>query len=226
VKIIVYIFGTPALMSTPATQWILYIAGASIILASVIALRQDNLKRRLAYSTISQLSYVTMAALILAPLSMIAAMLHIAVHAFGKITLFFAAGSIYTASHKTRVSQLDGIGRRMPWTMSAFTVGAVSMIGLPPAAGFLSKWFMLQGAFNQQAWFATAVIILSTLLNASYFAPIVYRAWFRPFSGEQHGEAPLAIVLALTVTALLTIGLFFYPDILLHLAQQVQGGKS
>ena len=225
VKIIIYIFGTPVLTSTPATGWLLYIAGASIVLASVIALRQDNLKRRLAYSTISQLSYITMAALILAPLSMVAAMLHIAVHAFGKITLFFAAGSIYTASHKTLVSQLDGVGRHMPWTMAAFTIGAVSMVGLPPAAGFLSKWFLLQGAFGQQAWYAISVIVISTLLNAAYFAPIVYRAWFRPCTGEPHGEAPLAIVIAVSMTALLTIGLFIYPDIPLALAQQVQGVK-
>jgi multicomponent Na+:H+ antiporter subunit D len=104
--------------------------------------------------------------------------LHIAAHAVGKITLFFAAGAIYTAAHKTEVSQLDGIGRRMPWTMGAFTIGALSMIGLPPAAGFVSKWYMLSGAMAAQHWPAVAVIIASTLLNAGYFLPIVYRAFF------------------------------------------------
>src|SRR5690606_28094935 len=130
------------------------------------------------YSTVSQLAYVVMAAALLAPLSLIGAVLHIAAHALGKITLFFAAGSIYTAAHKTEVSQLDGIGRRMPWTMGAFAVGALSMIGLPPAAGFVSKWYMLSGAMLAQHWTAVTVIVLSTLLNAGYFLPIVYRAFF------------------------------------------------
>ena len=112
VKVLVYVFGLDALAG--ATDWLVAVAGFTIVAASVVALKSDNLKRRLAYSTVSQLSYVVLAAAILAPLSVIGAALHIAVHALGKITLFFAAGSIYTASHKTAVSELDGIGRRMP----------------------------------------------------------------------------------------------------------------
>ena len=144
-----------------------------------MALRSDNLKRRLAYSTVSQLAYVVLAAALLTPLSVIGAALHIAAHAFGKITLFFAAGAIYTAAHKTEVSQLDGIGRRMPWTMGAFAIGALSMIGLPPTAGFVSKWFILSGAIAAEQWVAVGVIVVSTLLTAGYFLPIVYRAFFR-----------------------------------------------
>jgi multicomponent Na+:H+ antiporter subunit D len=174
---------------------------------------------------VSQLSYVILAAAILAPLSVVGAALHIAAHAFGKITLFFAAGSIYTAAHKTEVSQLDGIGRRMPWTMAAFGIGALSMIGLPPAAGFVSKWYLVSGAMAQAQWFALAVVLLSTLLNAGYFLPIVYRAFFRPLSAEAdahpHGEAPLPIVLALCLTAAGTLALFFFPDVPLDLAQQL-----
>jgi len=150
VKIIVYVFGIDTLSSSDSAEWLLYVAGFTIIVASLIALQQDNLKKRLAYSTISQLSYVILGAAILAPISAVGAALHIAAHAFGKITLFFAAGSIYTAAHKTEISQLDGIGRRMPWTMGAFTIGALSMIGIPPAAGFISKWYMLLGAFNTE----------------------------------------------------------------------------
>jgi len=180
VKIIVYVFGLELLIAEPSTHWLLYAAGASIIIASVIALRQDNLKRRLAYSTVSQLSYITLGAALLTPISVAAAALHIVVHAFGKITLFFAAGSIYTAARKTQVSQLDGIGRRMPWTMAAFAVASLSMIGVPPTVGFLSKWYLLSGALETGQGVAVAVIVISTLLNAGYFLPIVYRA----FSGR------------------------------------------
>jgi multicomponent Na+:H+ antiporter subunit D len=187
VKIVVYVFGLDQLAG--ATDWLVAIAGFTIVAASVVALHADNLKRRLAYSTVSQLSYVILAAAILAPLSLVGAVLHIAAHALGKITLFFAAGSIYTAAHKTEVSQLDGIGRRMPWTMAAFGIGALSMIGLPPAAGFVSKWYLVSGAMAQAQWFALAVVLLSTLLNAGYFLPIVWRAFFRPLSAEAVASA-------------------------------------
>lgn len=177
-KVILYVFGPAALVHYGVGSWLIYVAGATIVLASCIALFQDNLKRRLAYSTVSQLSYVIIAAALLSPLSIAAAALHIAAHAFGKITLFFAAGSIYTAAHKTEVSQLDGIGRRMPVTMAAFTIGSLSMIGLPPTAGFVSKWYLLQATWETDAPFVLVVVVLSTLLNAAYFLPIVYRAFF------------------------------------------------
>jgi len=222
VKVTVYIFGLDYLRDLPMADVALYLAGFTILMASIIALRQDNLKRRLAYSTVSQLSYVILAALILSPLSTMGAALHIAVHAFGKITLFMAAGAIYTAAHKTKVSELAGIGRRMPWTMGAFAIGAISMIGLPPAAGFLSKWYMLLGAFEAEQFFAIAVIVLSTLLNAAYFLPIIYAAFLLPEKtsghGHAHGEAPLPIVLALVTTATGTILLFLFPGPALELA--------
>jgi multicomponent Na+:H+ antiporter subunit D len=228
VKVIVYIFGVDLLADTTEAGWLLYAAGFTIIMASIIALRQDNLKRRLAYSTVSQLSYVILAAAILAPLSVVGAAMHIAAHAFGKITLFFAAGSIYTAAHKTEVSQLDGIGRRMPWTMGAFAVGALSMIGVPPTVGFTSKWFILQGAMAGGQMVAVAVIVASTLLNAAYFVPIVYRAFFRKppgdDAGQAHGEAPLPIVIALTATAAGTVLFFFLPQLPLSLARQLMFG--
>jgi len=231
VKVIVYIFGLDTLAGMQSASWLLYVAGATIVIASIVALRSDNLKRRLAYSTISQLSYIIMAAAILMPLSVVGAALHIATHAFGKITLFFAAGSIYTVTQKTNVSQLAGIGRQMPWTMGAFTVGALSMIGVPPTAGFISKWYILLGAMEAQQTFAVAVIIVSTLLNAGYFLPIVYAAFFRAPGGNpghgntiEHGEAPLPIVLAVTVTATGTVSLFWFPDLILALAEQLTGG--
>jgi len=225
VKVVVYIFGFDFLSGLGSADWLLYISGFTILAASIVALRQDNLKRRLAYSTISQLSYVVLATAILAPLSIVGAALHIAVHAFGKITLFFAAGSIYTAAHKTEVSQLDGIGRRMPWTMGAFAIGALSMIGVPPTAGFISKWYILNGAFDSGQMLAVAVIVISALLNAGYFLPIVYAAFFKKENEkpgqDNHGEAPLSIVIALTVTAAMTILLFFFPGVFIDLARQL-----
>jgi len=227
VKVIVYIFGLDTLGVSGTSDWLILLAGFTIVSASVVALGADNLKRRLAYSTISQLSYVVMAAALLAPLSVVGATLHIAAHALGKITLFFAAGAIYTAAHKTEVSQLDGIGRRMPWTMGAFAIGALSMIGLPPAAGFVSKWYMLSGAMASEQWLAVGVIALSTLLNAGYFLPIIYRAFFIAPAHDQHdhphGEAPLPMVIALTATAAGTVLLFFLPDVPLALAKQMLG---
>jgi multicomponent Na+:H+ antiporter subunit D len=222
-KVIVYVFGIDMLTGLSEAAWLVYVAGATVLLASLIALRQDNLKRRLAYSTVSQLGYVVMAAAILTPISITGAALHIAAHAFGKITLFFAAGSIHTAAHKTEVSQLAGIGRRMPWTMAAFAIGALSMIGVPPTVGFVSKWYILTGAAAAEAWFVVAVIVVSTLLNAAYFLPIVYDAFFRKSAkGEAvHGEAPFPVVLALLATAAGTVLLFFLSDLLLALARAI-----
>jgi len=219
VKVVVYVFGLE--FGAGAFAWLPWVAGFTILAASVVALRSDNLKRRLAYSTVSQLSYVVLAAALLAPLSIAGAVLHVAAHAFGKITLFFAAGAVYTAAHKTEVSELDGIGRRMPWTFAAFGIGALSMIGLPPAAGFVSKWFMVAGALQAQHWVALGVIVASTLLNAGYFLPIVYRAFFIESQGEAHGEAPLSMVLALLATAALTLLMFFFADLPLALAARV-----
>ncbi|HET9350624.1 MAG TPA: proton-conducting transporter membrane subunit, partial [Burkholderiales bacterium] len=142
-----------------------------------------------------------------------------------KITLFFAAGAVYTAAHKTEVSQLDGVGRRMPWTFAAFGVGALSMIGLPPAAGFVSKWVLVSGAMEAGHWLALGVVVASTLLNAGYFLPILYKAFINAPSPSDpsHGEAPLSMVLAMVATAALTIAMFFYADVPLALARGMLG---
>ena len=224
-KVIIYVFGVENLFAEPAGSWLLYVASFTIIAASVVALRQQNLKRMLAYSTIGQLSYVVMAAAVLTPLSEIGAAVHIVAHAFGKITLFFAAGAIYVASKKTELHQLRGIGARMPWTMAAFTIGALSMIGVPPLAGFVSKWFILAGAFQSNNYVAIFTIILSTVLNAAYFLPVIYAAWLSPEEpgGKEHGEAPWPAVAALTVTAMLTLAFFFFNQPVLDLEAQLVG---
>ena len=222
-KIIVYIFGVDFLFSTPTSGWLVYAASFTIIAASLVALRQQNLKRLLAYSTVAQLSYVVMAAAVLKPLAEVGAAIHVVAHAFGKITLFFAAGAIYTAAKKTELPELRGIGRRMPWTMGAFTVGALSMIGVPPTAGFVSKWYILAGSFEADNLLAIFTIIASTALNAAYFLPIIFMAWFgREEAGSRdHGEAPLLVVLALTTTALLTLGFFFFNGPVIDLETQL-----
>ena len=229
VKVVVYVFGVDLLAGEASAAWLIYAAGFTIIIASLIALRQDNLKKRLAFSTVSQLSYVILAVALFVPAGIFAAALHIAAHAVGKITLFFAAGSIYTAAHKTEISELDGIGRRMPVTMTAFAIGSLAMIGLPLTGGFISKWYLVMGTLEVQNLFALAVIIISTLLNAAYFLPIVYRAFFRVAPAaeavaESPGEAHLPIVLALSATAFLTIVIFFAHAPLLELAEALLRG--
>jgi len=225
-KIIVYVFGIEFLFAAPSSQWLLYAAAFTIITASLVAIRQTNIKRLLAYSTIAQLSYVVMATAILKPLAEVGAALHMVAHAFGKITLFFAAGAIYVASKKTEIQQLRGIGRRMPWTMAAFTIGALSMIGVPPTAGFVSKWYILAGAFEANNLVAVFTIIASTVLNAAYFLPILYMVWFEreKEGGKEHGEAPFLAVLALCLTALLTLAFFLFNGPVIELESQVVRG--
>ncbi len=224
VKVTVYVLGIDHVASAPGIELLLWLAGFTIVTASLVALRQDNLKKRLAYSTISQLSYVTLGAMLLAPVSIVGAAFHILTHAFGKITLFFAAGAIYTSAKKTQVSELNGIARRMPFTMTAFAIGALSMIGVPPAAGFLSKWYLLSGAFEAQQMIAVIVIITSTLLNAAYFVPVIHAAFFRHESAESlltYGEAPWPVVVAVCLTATLTVCLFLFPALPLSLISQI-----
>jgi multicomponent Na+:H+ antiporter subunit D len=229
-KVAIYIFGIDFLAEIPATEWLMYVAAATILLAALVALRQDNLKLRLAWSTVSQLSYIVLCVLLVTPLGIVGGGLHIVMHAFAKITLFFCAGAILIATHKTNISEMNGIGRRMPWTMGAFAVGALSMIGVPPTAGFISKWYILLGAIEAQQMFAVGVIVVSTLLNAAYFLPIVYAAFFcipentpGDVSKDAQGETPLALVLAIGVTATGTVLLFFFPDLPLGLVSQLAG---
>jgi len=222
-KVVVYIFGIDFVFGEPSTAWLLYVAAFTIIAASVIALRQQNLKRLLAYSTISQLSYVVLAVAILKPIAEIGAAIHIVTHAFGKITLFFAAGAIYTVAKKTEIHELRGIGHRMPWTMTAFTIGALSMIGMPPTGSFVSKWYILAGAFQADNHVAIATVIVSTVLNAAYFLPIIYLVWFQSEQTppvNEHGEAPFAVVLALVVTAGFSLAFFFFHQTVVELATQ------
>lgn len=227
IMVLVYVFGIEPLRDMASTDWragswLVYLAGTTLVLASITALKLDNLKHRLAYSTISQLAYVVLGTALLAPLSLVGAMVHIAAHALGKITLFFAAGSIYTVSHKTHVSELDGIGKAMPWTMGAFTIGALSIIGLPPTIGFISKWYILLGAVKEMHYFALGALIISTLINAAYLLPIIHAAFFKEAKTPiTHGEAPQTMLWAICMTAATTVILFFASDWILEITGEI-----
>lgn len=218
IRVVGFVFG-PAIMKEFGLDNILMVfAGFTIIVASLLALRQDNLKRRLAYSTVGHLSYIVLGAAMLSPTAFTGAILHISFHATMKITLFFCAGAIYVATHRENISELDGIGKAMPFTMGAFAIGAIGLTGIPPVNGFLSKWFLAKGSLEAGILIPVFVFVLSGILNAAYFFPIVYRAFCK--KSEQFtalSEAPKAMVIPLTITMLLSILLGLFPNLFFHL---------
>ena len=215
-KVAVYIYGIDLLATLAAAAWLAWAAGATIILGSLVAFTKDNLKARLAYSTISQLSYVVLGALLANELGVIGGGMHIAMHAFGKITLFFAAGAILVATHEKDISRMSGLGRTMPITFGAFFIGSLSIIGVPPAGGSWSKWYLGLGTIEAGQLWLLAVLMVSSLLSLVYLMEVPVRAFFgAPPEGVHHPdgihEAPWTSVAALVITATVTMGLFFYP---------------
>ena len=217
VKVVVYVFGIDTLTKTGANEWLIFVASASLLTASFIALSCDNLKARLAYSTVSQLAFVVLGAALATPTSIIGSGLQIAMHSAAKITLFFCAGAIYTAHHLTEISEMTGIGRRMPITMLAFLMASLSIIGLPPV-GAWSKWMLALGALDAGYVIVVGVLMLSSLLSVAYLLPIVARGFFLPAPGEPTDagivveEAPAACLIALSCSALLCVVLFFLAE--------------
>lgn len=193
-------------------------AAFTIIFGSVRALFQDDLKRRLAYSTVSQVSYIALGVAILGPASTIGGLVHLAHQGIMKITMFFCAGNLAETLGIHSIREMKGAGRRMPWTMGAFTVAALGMIGVPPLAGFISKWYLGVGAVESGDYWVLGVLAVSSLLNAAYFLPILQAAWFTPQEGdwphEHHPrgrfETSLWLLIPPLVTALLVLlaGLF------------------
>ncbi len=228
-KVAVYIFGMDTLGTLTSADFLAYLAAFTIIASSVLAMTKDNLKARLAYSTISQLSYIVLGAMLATSAGVMGGSMHIVMHAFGKITLFFCAGAILVATHRTKVSELDGLGRRMPFTMAAFTIGALSIVGLPPMGGTWSKWMLVQGTLDAGAWVLMAALLVSSLLNIAYLLSIPVRGFFaRPVACVQdHGnpdeikEAPLPCLLAIGITAIGCVLLFFFPDGVHALAEEI-----
>lgn len=214
IRVVGFVFGPLTMAQFGLNTILMVVAGFTIIAASLIAMRQDNLKRRLAYSTVGHLSYIVMGAALLTPDAFTGGIMHIAFHATMKITLFFVAGAIYVNLHRENVSQLNGIGRIMPWTMGAFAIGAIGLAGIPPINGFLSKWFIGMGAIDSGNLVPLIILVLSGLLNAAYLFPIVHVAFFRKGENlEGHGEAPLTMVIPLVITAILSLLLGIYPDL-------------
>ena len=231
-RIIIFIFGSTLMMDIGVDVFVITFASFTIIIASLLALSRDNLKARLAFSTISQLSYIILGAALLTPSAMIGGIIHITNHAFAKITLFFCAGSIYISAHKTEISQLNGIGKRMPWTMAAFAIATLSMIGVPPVSGFITKWYLIIGSLERHSIAVFIVLLASSFLNAAYFIPILYRAFFKeenlefadknPEINNPHDikENPF-LVIPLTLTAIVSIILGIYPDFIVRIAKMV-----
>ncbi|MEA3282407.1 MAG: monovalent cation/H+ antiporter subunit D family protein [Euryarchaeota archaeon] len=213
VRVILYVYGVDLMQNSGIWLYMAYFVSITIILASIYALMQDNLKKRLAYSTVSQLSYIVLGAVLITPHGLTGGMLHIPYHAFMKITLFMCAGALIVTAKKENISEMNGIARQMPITMLAFTVGALGMIGMPPVGGYVTKWFLLLGAAELHSMILIAVLLVSAVLNAAYFFPVIYVAFFKkPDHKLVYNEAPLTMLVPLVLTAIISIVIGIWPD--------------
>jgi multicomponent Na+:H+ antiporter subunit D len=225
VRVMLYVFGLDTMRALHLGLPTAYFVSFTILAASIVALSKDNLKARLAYSTVSQLSYIILGVALMTRPGVEGGLIHIANHAFSKITLFFCAGAIYVATHKKNISEMSGLGRAMPWTFGAFALASLSMIGAPPVAGFVTKWYLLNGAFDAGSVGIIIVLLISTLLNAAYFAPVVFSGFFgKPSKADtehKFREAHPALVVPLVVTAVISVLIGLYPGFLMHFVQAV-----
>ena len=223
-RVFLFVFGPVAMRSLGADKLALVVAAVTILGGSLLALGQNNLKARLAFSTVSQLSYIVLGAALLTPSGILGAVAHITNHAVSKITLFLCAGSIYVSTHKTEVSEMSGLARRMPWTMAAFAMASVSLVGIPLACGFISKWYLAVGSLERGNVWLLAVLLISSLLNAAYLGPIVFKAYFDTEPADSHADAAVEVpwmIVPLGLTALATLILGVYPSPVLTLAAKV-----
>jgi multicomponent Na+:H+ antiporter subunit D len=229
-RVMLYVFGIDLMADLNLGVPTAYFVGFTIIAASIIALSKDNLKARLAYSTVSQLSYIIMGVALLTPAAIQGGLIHIVNHAFAKITLFFCAGAIYVAAHRKDISDMEGLGKVMPFTFGAFAVASLSMIGAPPVAGFVTKWNLLVGSMEAHQIGIVLILLASTLLNAAYFAPITLRAFFgkRPASAGVSGikEAPLSMLIPILIACTISVIIGIYPDFMMQFVTAVIGGMQ
>jgi multicomponent Na+:H+ antiporter subunit D len=223
-RVFLFVFGLDAMREIGADQLALLAASVTILVGSLLALGQDNLKARLAFSTVSQLSYIILGAALLNPSGVLGGIAHITNHAVSKITLFFCAGSIYVSTHKTEVSQLSGLGRRMPWTMSAFAFSSLSVVGIPLTSGFVSKWYLALGTVDRNSLTLLGVLLVSSLLSAAYLGQILYKAYFE-FETESPAHKEVRevpwIVAPLVISAAASVLLGLYPGLVLSLARGI-----
>lgn len=216
-RIFGFVFGPALIDRIGAADLVAGLAAATILLASLLALAQDNLKLRLAYSTVGHLSYIILGMVLLSPSGWLGGLYHIAAHAAMKITLFFCAGAIYAKTHRENISELDGIGAQMPLTMGAFSLASFGLAGIPPVGGFISKWYLAQGTVESGETVLLVVLLLSGLLNAGYLFPIIYRAFFRSSDRfQKFNEASPLMVVPLLLTAALSLMLGLFPDGIFH----------
>lgn len=226
-RVMLYTFGTDTMHALNLGIPTAYFVGFTVLVASIIALSKDNLKARLAYSTVSQLSYIIMGVALLTDPGIQGGLIHIVNHAFAKITLFFCAGAIYVASHKKYISEMEGLGKTMPFTFAAFGIASLSMIGAPPVAGFITKWNLLIGSVEAHQLGILLILIASTMLNAAYFAPITYKAFFgkrpanEPFTGIK--EAPLSMLIPILIACTISVLLGIFPNFMLQFVKAVTG---
>jgi multicomponent Na+:H+ antiporter subunit D len=222
-RVMYSVYGTQALIDLNLGLFVIILISITIILASIIALRQDVLKRRLAFSTISQLGYITLGGALLTQIGLAGGLLHIVNHALLKITLFFCAGAIITMTGKERISELNGVGRRMPITMLAFTIGSIGMVGILPLNGFYSKWYLMLGSLEGQMPIIIVILMTSAILNACYFFPIVVSAFFKKgdFTPVKGAEAPVSMLLPIAVLALTSIVVGIRLDLTIPFVQDV-----
>ncbi len=226
-RTMLYVFGVDTMTSLNLGIPTAYFVGFTIIMASVVALSKDNLKARLAYSTVSQLSYIILGVALLTPHSIQGGLIHIVNHGFSKITLFFCAGAIFIATHKKYISEMSGLGRTMPFTFGAFAVASLSMIGAPPVAGFITKWYLLVGSMEAHQIGILLILITSTVLNVGYFAPVTYKAFFgkRPQGEVESGikEAPLTMLIPILIAVTVSVIIGIYPNFMMQFVKMVTG---
>lgn len=208
-RVVYDVYGVTLSAALDVLQPVAILAAVTILYGSIRALGQDDLKRRLAYSTISQVSYIILGAMIIGPVATMGSLVHLVHQGLMKITLFFCAGNLAETVGVHKVSEMAGIGRRMPWTMGAFTVAALGMIGVPPTAGFISKWYLGLGGLEAGQPWVVAVLVVSTLFNAAYFLPVIYLAWFREPERdfETHRTSRLETSWTLLLPTVVTAGL-------------------
>jgi multicomponent Na+:H+ antiporter subunit D len=213
-----FLFGASAVTGMSAQNYVQPLIVITIIMGSFMAIHQDNLKKRLAYSTISQLGYILLGISLFNDMAIVGGFLHLINHAVIKITLFFVAGAIYYQTGIKNVSELRGIGKKMPITMGCFSIAVVSLIGIPPTNGFVSKWFLALGALKAHNSFYAIILLLSAFLTAAYLLPVIIAAFFAGDHQtiEEKCEPPKLMLIPIVLLTFIIIILGLFPNFVIN----------